>query len=132
MGHETELKFVGPEAAVARLQASPVLQGYSKLQHARTRALKATYYDTDDLALRKAGYVLRVRDEGGHFVQTVKTVNGASVATRTEIKSLVRKQRPSVRAIQDDTVRAAVGKLLRRRKLKPVFQTETPPAGVRA
>jgi hypothetical protein len=93
MGHETELKFVGPRDAVARLRGSPALLAYSKVEHARTRALKATYFDTEDLSLRKAGYVLRVRDEGGRFVQTVKTVNGASVATRTEIKSLVRKQR---------------------------------------
>lgn len=125
MGHETELKFVGPEAAVARLQASPALLAYCKLQHARTRALKATYFDTDDLALRKAGYVLRVRDEGGRFVQTVKTVNGASVATRTEIKSIVRKQTPNIKAIDDDGVRAAIAKLAGRRKLKPIFGTKT-------
>ncbi len=125
MGHETELKFVGPEAAVARLQASPTLLAYSKLQHARTRALKATYFDTDDLALRKAGYVLRVRDEGGHFVQTVKTVNGKSVATRTEIKSIVRKQAPNIKAIDDDGVRSEIAKLAGRRKLKPIFGTKT-------
>jgi triphosphatase len=125
MGHETELKFVGPEDAVARLRASPALLAFSKVEHARTRALKATYFDTDDLALRKAGYVLRVRDEGGRFVQTVKTVNGASVATRTEIKSIVRKRRPNIKTIDDDGVRAAVAEILRRRKLKPVFESET-------
>lgn len=125
MEHETELKFVGPEDALARLQASPALLAYSKVEHARTRVLNATYFDTDDLALRKAGYVLRVRHEGGRFVQTVKTINGASVATRTELKSLVRKQRPNIKTIEDETVRAAVGKLLRRRKLRPVFTTET-------
>lgn len=125
MGHETELKFVGPQDAVARLRGSPALLAYSKVEHARTRALKATYFDTDDLSLRKAGYVLRVRDEGGQFVQTIKTVNGASVATRTEIKSLVRKLRPSIKAIEDKTVREAVEKVLRRRKLAPIFATET-------
>ena len=125
MGHETELKFVGPEDAVARLKGSPALQAYSKVEHARTRALKATYFDTDDLALRKAGYVLRVRDEGGQFVQTVKTVNGKSVATRTEIKSVVRKRRPDIKAIEDGSVRAEISKLVRRRKLAPIFATET-------
>lgn len=125
MGQETELKFVGPEEAVARLRASPALLAFSRVEHARTRALKATYFDTDDLALRKAGYVLRVRDEGGRIVQTVKTVNGASVATRVEVKSILKKQRPNIKAIEDATVRAAVGKLLRQRKLKPVFATET-------
>lgn len=125
MGYETELKFVGPEEAVARLRTSPVLAGYAKTEHARTRALKATYFDTADLALRKAGYVLRVRDEGGQFVQTVKTVNGASVATRTEVKSVVRKRQPSVKAIGDEDVRDAVEKLLRRSKLAPIFTTET-------
>jgi len=125
MGYETELKFVGPEDAVARLRGSPALLAYSKVEHARTRALNATYFDTDDLALRKAGYVLRVRDEGGQFVQTVKSVNGKSVATRVEIKSLVRKRRPDIKTIEDDGVRAEIAKLLRRRKLAPIFTTET-------
>ncbi len=125
MGHETELKFVGSEDAVSRLQGSPALRAYSKVEHARTRALKATYFDTDDLALRKAGYVLRVRDEGGQFVQTVKTVNGKSVATRTELKSVLRKRRPDIKAIDDGRVRAEIAELLRRRKLGPIFATET-------
>lgn len=125
MEHETELKFVGSEDAVTRLRGSPALLGYSKIEHARTRALKATYFDTDDLALRNAGYVLRVRDEGGQFVQTVKTVNGRSVATRVEIKSILRKRRPDIRAIKDDAVRVYLAKILRRRKLAPIFATET-------
>lgn len=125
MGHETELKFVGSEDAVSRLQGSPALLAYSKVEHARTRALKATYFDTGDLALRKAGYVLRVRDEGGQFVQTIKTVNGKSVATRTELKSVLRKRRPDIKAIEDGSVRAEIAKLLRRRKLGPIFATET-------
>lgn len=125
MEHETELKFVGSEEAVARLRGSPALLAFSKIEHARTRALKATYFDTDDLALRKAGYVLRVRHEGGQFVQTVKTVNGRSVATRVEIKSVVRKQTPSIKVIADEDVRKELGKVLRRRKLGPIFSTET-------
>lgn len=125
MEHETELKFVGPEEAVARLRGAPALLAYSKIEHARTRALKATYFDTDDLALRSAGYVLRVRDEGGQFVQTVKTVNGKSVATRVEIKSILRKRRPDIKAIKDATVRGELAKILRRRKLQPIFGTDT-------
>ena len=36
--------------------------------------LAATYYDTQDMALRKAGLVLRVREEGGNAIQTIKSL----------------------------------------------------------
>jgi triphosphatase len=35
--------------------------------------LVSTYYDTPNLALKRRGLSLRVREQGGRFIQTVKT-----------------------------------------------------------
>lgn len=42
---------------------------------AAARRLTATYYDTPDLKLDKAGYALRIRREGGRRIQTVKAAS---------------------------------------------------------
>ena len=36
------------------------------------KRLISTYYDTPDAALKERGLTLRVRDQGGNFIQTVK------------------------------------------------------------
>jgi inorganic triphosphatase YgiF len=48
--------------------------------------LISTYYDTPDLALKRQGLSLRVREQGGRFIQTVKTADpsGADVLKRGE------------------------------------------------
>ena len=91
MGQEIELKFIGPEDALARLRDSSVLKRLAARRRAKTRALKSVYFDTDDFALRNACVVLRVRDEGNGFVQTVKTIGGPDAATR--MKSVRRSRR---------------------------------------
>ena len=124
MGHETELKFIGPEDALARLRRSPALRRLARKRRPQTHSLHAIYFDTDDFALRKAGLVLRVRGEGGGFVQTVKSINGPNVATRTEIKNDVPELAPNVGAIHDKQVRRAIEKATRKAELKPIFVVE--------
>jgi inorganic triphosphatase YgiF len=50
------------------------------------RRLISTYYDTPDLALKRRGLTLRVRDQGGRFIQTVKAgdLGGRDILTRGE------------------------------------------------
>ena len=96
MGQETELKFIGTDDALARVRRSLLFRRLSRDRKPQTRALHAIYFDTEDLALREAGYVLRVRNEGEGFVQTLKSANGPDVATRTEIKSNVPSLEPIV------------------------------------
>ena len=124
MGQETELKFVGPEGALMRLQSSARLRRMAGKRRPQTKALKAIYFDTEDLKLRDAGLVLRVRNEGKGFVQTLKTVNGADVASRLEIKSEVPEQAPSIKLIADDGLRKRVARLVRPKDLKPLFTVE--------
>ncbi len=124
MGHETELKFLGPEDALARLRRSPLLRRLAHKRRPQTHKLSAVYFDTDDFALRKAGLVLRVRGEDGGFVQTVKSINGPNVATRTEIKDSVPELSPDIGQIGDKDVRRAIEKVTRKAELKPIFAVE--------
>jgi len=77
MDREIELKFlIPPEAAEAILGA---LDGEGAV-----RQLDATYYDTADHALRRAGFGLRVRDGEGGRKQTLKSASAGGVFSRGE------------------------------------------------
>lgn len=121
MGHETELKFIGPEDALARLRQSPALRRLARKQRPQTHSLHAIYFDTNAFALRRAGLVLRVRTEGAGYVQTVKSIAGPDVATRTELKSDVADLSPNIASIDDKRVRRAIRKAIGDDALKPVF-----------
>lgn len=74
---EIELKFQVPrerEASVRRAMATA---------SSRTQRLQARYYDTPDRRLAAAGLALRLRKEGGHWVQGVKS-RGDGVMQRGE------------------------------------------------
>lgn len=121
MGQETELKFIGPEDALTRLRRTPLLSRLARNRPAKTRKLFAVYFDTETHALREAGYVLRVRNEGNGFVQTVKSANGPNVATRTEVKNALSDLSPSIGAIPDKKLRRAVKKAVGKAELTPIF-----------
>ena len=69
VGREIELKFlaspVGLEAALRIPLLAPLLE-------AKAHEQVSTYFDTPECALQKAGFVLRLREVGGGFIQTVK------------------------------------------------------------
>ena len=64
--------------------------------------LISTYYDTPGLALKQRGLTLRVRDQGGHFLQTVKEGDLASgdLLSRGEWEDAVAESRPDPEAAQ--------------------------------
>jgi len=65
---EVELKFqLGPDSE-AILRADEIFGPSAQRVHQIT-----TYHDTPDTLLLRAGLTLRIRDENGHFVQTVKS-----------------------------------------------------------
>jgi triphosphatase len=84
--------------------------------------LISTYYDTPDAALKRRGLTLRVRDQGGHFVQTVKEGDLASgdLLSRGEWEDTVAESRPDPDAAQSGPrlPEGAAG------DLRPVFVTE--------
>jgi triphosphatase len=81
---EIELKFAVPAARAA--EALATIDG---LASAESRALTSTYFDTDKGALRRAGLALRVRRDGGRFVQTLKSAGDGAFSRgewETEVK----------------------------------------------
>ncbi len=76
---EIELKFQVPEGAAAAVRAAVAGRGAT----ARTLRLQAVYFDTADGRLAAAGVALRLRREGGRWVQTLKAT-GADAMTRLE------------------------------------------------
>jgi inorganic triphosphatase YgiF len=84
--------------------------------------LTSTYYDTPDSALKQRGLTLRVRDQGGHFLQTVKEGELASgdLLTRGEWEDAVAESRPDPDAAQSGA-RLPEGAAA---DLRPFFVTE--------
>jgi len=76
--HEVELKLQVPASARAAVDAA--VAGRTP---ARRLRLQAAYVDTPDAALARASLALRVRREGGHWVQTLKGA-GDDALTRFE------------------------------------------------
>jgi triphosphatase len=82
MDHEIELKFlIAPQSADEILSR---LDGREAVKQ-----LDATYFDTADHALRKAGFGLRVRDGEGGRKQTLKSASAGGVFARGEWESAV-------------------------------------------
>jgi inorganic triphosphatase YgiF len=112
MDREIELKFlIPPEAAEAILGA---LDGEGAV-----RQLDATYYDTADHALRRAGFGLRVRDGEGGRKQTLKSASAGGVFSRGEWEEKIVGPAPD----RDALARTPVAEMLAEAALSPVFTT---------
>jgi len=64
--------------------------------------LISTYYDTPDLALKRRGMSLRVREQDGRFIQTIKTagVGGGDLLSRGEWEDELAENSPDPQASQ--------------------------------
>ncbi|MDH3288986.1 MAG: CHAD domain-containing protein [Betaproteobacteria bacterium] len=122
-GTEIELKLrVAPEA-IRRLAAHRLLRGR---EHPVTRRLQSVYYDTPALDLLRQGIALRVRKEGGAWVQTVKggsTVR-AGLHERAESEARVAGPGPDLARVEDRAFAAALQRPRIRDELRPVFVTD--------
>jgi inorganic triphosphatase YgiF len=112
MDHEIELKFlIAPEASseiLARLKGREAV-----------RQLDATYFDTADHALRKAGYGLRIRDGENGRKQTLKSASSGGVFARGEWESAVVGPEPD----RDLLAKTPAAKAVNGAALIPVFAT---------
>ncbi len=112
MDHEIELKFlIAPEASNAVLAR---LEGREAI-----RQLDATYFDTVDHALRKAGFGLRIRDGENGRKQTLKSASSGGVFARGEWESAVDGPEPD----RDLLAKTPAAKVINGDALAPVFAT---------
>ena len=112
MDREIELKFlIAPEAADKILSH---LKGEEATRH-----LGATYFDTADHALRRAGFGLRVRDGEGGRKQTLKSATAGGIFARGEWETAIAGPGPDSEAL---AATPAAG-LLDGQALTPVFTT---------
>ncbi len=108
---ETELKFLAAEADLAKLRTLPALRRWIK--GARTQQIRTTYFDTPDRDLWNRGFALRIRDSGGHLVQTVKQ-DQPSLVERGEWEFEIARPpkgaplRPDLAAIADTPLAGAI------------------------
>jgi inorganic triphosphatase YgiF len=95
---EVELKLAAEAADLPELERA--LAALAPGSAAARRTLVSTYFDTPDLALKRAGSTLRVREQEGRFVQTLKTADhgGANLLARGEWEDPVAENRPDPQA----------------------------------
>lgn len=117
MDREIELKFLlPPEAAAQALSELKAVQA----GEGAVRQLDATYFDTPDHALRRAGYGLRVRDGEGGRKQTLKSASAGGVFSRGEWETVVEGPGPDRDAL---ALTPAAAAMLEDQPLAPVFTT---------
>lgn len=127
---ETELKLKVPAAELERLRRHPMLVGRT-LGEPAEHQLVDTYYDTPERTLWKQGLTLRVRAEGGAWIQTVKTAAHASSSLhqRGEWECALPDATPQPALLAPQVKPAQVAELLASSELAgslaPVFQNTT-------
>ena len=121
---EIELKLrVDPENALDFFDL-PLLLNLTKAAPV-THDLHSTYYDTDDYALIKAGFGLRVRDKEGTYIQTVKTsakmIDG--LHQRGEWEAALSNNAIDLTQVFDPIIRAKINEIAEESTLMPIFTT---------
>jgi inorganic triphosphatase YgiF len=119
MGLETELKLRIP-AGRPRTEVPRWLSDHDIGRNSQ-RHLESTYFDTKKHKLRRHGLSLRIRHDGEHYIQTVKSAKPGKLG-RGEWETEVDGAEPELDKA-DDTPLARFSSKGLRRKLKPLFKT---------
>ena len=117
---ETELKLSARPADLPRLRQA--LLEIAPDSASGEQRLLSTYYDTPELLLKKRALTLRVREQSGGFIQTVKAgdLAGADILSRGEWEDALDGDRPQLEAPESGPhLPQQIGEGLR-----PLFVTE--------
>ncbi len=120
---EIELKLSFDPKDRALLARHPLLRGQA--HRPVTRRLAALYFDTPDLALKRAGLYLRLRRDGRRIVQTVKRQAPAGpLQDRDEFEAVLDGETPRPELVPDPDLRAFLCSDDVGPRLTPVFATD--------
>ena len=119
---EIELKLEFDPADAARLASHPALRAGPAPQE--EHQLISTYFDTPDGALHKAGVYLRVRENGAHIVQTIKTAKSKTdLIERLEWEREIASRNPDLDGVDDTPLKPLLTAGVRA-ALRPMFETQ--------
>ena len=127
---ETELKLQVPPAQLERIRQHPMLAELAA-DGAQEHHLVDTYYDTAGHDLWKQGLTLRVREDGGAWIQTVKTAAATSpgLHERGEWECALPDATPQPALLARQIKPAALSELLGREEISahllPIFRNVT-------
>lgn len=122
-----------PREIELKLQAEPddLRQALAQVGEGRpeTRRLRAVYFDTEEGTLRKAGLSLRLRDEDGRRVQTIKAREaGASPLERgeweVELPRDASDEKPDLALAEGTPLAPLVAAEGLQERLRPLFRVE--------
>jgi inorganic triphosphatase YgiF len=125
---ELKLAFAPATAAdtVIRLLRHPALAA-TKRGRARTAKVASTYFDTPDFRLAEAGVALRLRNDGGHWLQTVKgpplKSAGGALHARCEYEWPVPRKRIDSARLATTPFRKQFDSAIASAELRPRFTT---------
>lgn len=119
---EIELKLEFDPADAARLASHPALRAGPAPQE--EHQLISTYFDTPDCALHKAGVYLRVRENDGNIVQTIKTAKSETdLIERLEWEREITSRGPDLDGVDDTPLKPLLTEGVRA-ALRPMFETQ--------
>ncbi|MEO6025144.1 MAG: CHAD domain-containing protein [Burkholderiales bacterium] len=122
---EVELKLAIAEQDIWRLQRLPLLSAATRKKFPGS-TLKSIYYDTPDLRLKAHGIALRLRENHGKWLQTIKTEGRitAGLHERPEWETETAANTFDFNLVPDHEVRKLLSDSSIHTQLRPVFLTE--------
>lgn len=121
---ELEIKFEVTPEEMARFRELGALAAYRAGEPSTTR-LRSIYFDTADHALRRCGIALRVREQNGTWVQTIKA--GAAITNGVshpmEIECDVDGPQPDIERVKLRKLRQKLRDLTVSMPLEAIFET---------
>ena len=122
---EIELKLSIAPKDVKLLLGHPLLQ-LASTQAISVEQLISRYFDTSDLALWQQGLSMRIREAGGHTIQTLKTAGEqiGDLHHRHEWDQPVTQSIPNIEQFTDPSLIAKLQSILGNKHLLELFHTD--------